>query len=132
MRSAPPGIAAIVQLIAAEKRPIVCMGIGKSGLVAAKLAATFSSLGTSAFFLNAAEAAHGDLGAIQTENVVILFSNSGATEEILRILPLLKARGCRLIGIVGRPDSPLGRSVEHRIVMDVRQDRKSTRLNSSH
>src|SRR3546814_12555535 len=61
MRSAPPGIAAIVQLIAAEKRLIVCMGIGKSGLVAAKLAATFSSLGTSAFFLNAAEAAHGDL-----------------------------------------------------------------------
>lgn len=121
--AAPPAeVAAIVELIAAQERPIVCVGIGKSGLVAAKLAATFSSLGTSAFFLNAAEAAHGDLGAIQTDNVVILFSNSGATEEILRILPLLKARRCRLIGVIGRPNSPLARAVEHLIVMDVQRE----------
>ncbi|TCM17753.1 arabinose-5-phosphate isomerase [Novosphingobium sp. PhB165] len=112
-------IPAIVALIAAQERPIVCLGIGKSGLVAAKVAATFSSLGTSAFFLNAAEAAHGDLGAVQTENVVLLFSNSGSTEEIMRILPILKARGCRLIGIIGRAESPLAHVVEHLIPMDV-------------
>ncbi|MDB5669050.1 MAG: KpsF/GutQ family sugar-phosphate isomerase [Alphaproteobacteria bacterium] len=109
----PPGIPEIVALIAAQDRPIVCLGMGKSGLVAAKLAATFSSLGTPAFFLNAGEAAHGDLGAVQTGNVAILFSNSGATEEILRILPLLKARSCRLIGIIGRSGSPLARAVDH-------------------
>lgn len=112
-------IPAIVDLIAAQERPIVCLGIGKSGLVAAKVAATFSSLGTSAFFLNAAEAAHGDLGAVQTENVVLLFSNSGSTEEIMRILPILKARKCRLIGVIGRAESPLAHVVEHLILMDL-------------
>ncbi|MBU3078667.1 KpsF/GutQ family sugar-phosphate isomerase [Sphingomonas quercus] len=113
-------IPAIVALVAAQERPIVCLGIGKSGLVAAKVAATFSSLGTSAFFLNAAEAAHGDLGAVQTENVVLLFSNSGTTEEIMRILPILKARRCRLIGIIGRAESPLAQVVEHCVLMNVR------------
>lgn len=108
----PSTITAIVTTIAAEERPIVCTGVGKSGLVAAKLAATFSSLGTPAFFLNAAEASHGDLGAVQTGNVVVMLSNSGATEEIMRILPLLKARECRLIGIIGRSESPLARSVD--------------------
>jgi len=112
-------IPAAVSLIAAQERPIVCLGIGKSGLVAAKVAATFSSLGTSAFFLNAAEAAHGDLGAVQTENVVLLFSNSGSTEEIMRILPILKARKCRLIGVIGRAESPLAHVVEHLIPMNI-------------
>lgn len=111
----PDCIPAVVDLIAGRSQPLTCLGMGKSGLVAAKVAATFSSLGTPAFFLNAAEAAHGDLGAVQDRNVVLLFSNSGTTEEILRILPLLKARGCALIGVVGRPDSPLGRAVDQLI-----------------
>lgn len=115
-------ICAAVDLIAAQERPIVCLGVGKSGLVAAKVAATFSSLGTSAFFLNAGEAAHGDLGAVQTENVVLLFSNSGSTEEIMRILPILKARGCRLIGIIGRAQSPLAQVVEHLILTSVESE----------
>jgi arabinose-5-phosphate isomerase len=118
----PAVVAEIVTLIAAEERPIVCTGVGKSGLVAAKLAATFSSLGTPAFFLNAAEASHGDLGAVQTGNVVILLSNSGATEEITRILPLLQARGCRLVGIIGRPDSPLARAVDYLIPAGVERE----------
>ncbi len=117
--SVPAGIDAIVRLIASQMRPIVCLGMGKSGLVAAKLAATFSSLGTPAFFLNAAEAAHGDLGAIQTGNLVILFSNSGTTDEILRILPLLKARDCTLVGVVGRSPSPLAGAVDHLILANV-------------
>lgn len=114
-----PAIDAIIALIAAVEQPIVCTGIGKSGLVAAKVAATFSSLGTPAFFLNAAEAAHGDLGAVQTGNVVLLFSNSGATEELLRILPLLKARDCKLIGIVGRPHTPLAQAADHLILASI-------------
>jgi arabinose-5-phosphate isomerase len=124
--SAPPAIDAIVALLATQDRPIVCCGMGKSGLVAAKAAATFSSLGTPAFFLNAAEAAHGDLGAVQTGNVVLLFSNSGATDEILRILPLLKARDCLLVGIIGRPESPLARAVAHLIPAPI--DREADHL----
>ncbi|MET0307521.1 MAG: KpsF/GutQ family sugar-phosphate isomerase [Sphingomonas sp.] len=111
----PANIPAIVALIAGQAQPLTCLGMGKSGLVAAKVAATFSSLGTPAFALNAAEAAHGDLGAVQDGNVVLLFSNSGTTDEIVRILPLLKARGCALIGVIGRPDSPLGRAVDQLI-----------------
>jgi arabinose-5-phosphate isomerase len=120
--AAGDGIGKIVDQLARQERPIVCLGIGKSGLVAAKVAATFSSLGTPAFFLNAAEAAHGDLGAVQTGNVVLLFSNSGSTEEILRILPVLKARQCRLIGIVGRAGSPLARAVDHLILAAVERE----------
>lgn len=108
----PPSLGDAVAVIAGHASPLTCLGMGKSGLIAAKVAATFSSLGTPAFALNAGEAAHGDLGAVQDGNVVLLFSNSGTTEEILRILPLLKARACVLIGVVGRPDSPLGRAVD--------------------
>lgn len=108
----PPALGDAVAVIAGQAGPLTCLGMGKSGLIAAKVAATFSSLGTPAFVLNAGEAAHGDLGAVQDGNVVLLFSNSGTTDEILRILPLLKARACLLIGVVGRADSPLGRAVD--------------------
>lgn len=109
----------VVTLIARQTRPIVLLGVGKSGHIAAKLAATFSSLGTAALFVNAAEAAHGDLGAVQSGNVVVILSNSGATDEIVRILPLLKARSCPLIGIIGRADSPLARAVDLLITAEV-------------
>ncbi len=108
----PPSLGDAVAVICGQASPLTCLGMGKSGLIAAKVAATFSSLGTPAFALNAAEAAHGDLGAVQDGNVVLLFSNSGTTDEILRILPVLKGRACVLIGVVGRPDSPLGRAVD--------------------
>ncbi|WP_244646305.1 KpsF/GutQ family sugar-phosphate isomerase [Sphingomonas sp. CFBP 8760] len=114
-RSIPDSVTAVVAAIAAQRRPIACLGVGKSGLVAAKVAATFSSLGTPAFFLNAAEAAHGDLGAVQDGSLVLLFSNSGTTDEIIRILPILRARNCTLIGVVGRADCPLARAVSHLI-----------------
>lgn len=113
------GIAEAVALIAEETHPITLTGIGKSGHIAAKIAATFSSLGTPAAFINAAEAAHGDLGAVAPGGVVILISNSGSTDEILRMLPLLKARGCTLVGIIGRGDSPLARAVDHLILAEI-------------
>lgn len=112
----------IVALLAADGPPVVCAGIGKSGLVAAKVAATFSSLGTPAFFLNAAEAAHGDLGAVQTGNVVLMFSNSGATEELMRILPLLRARDCRLVGVIGKAGTPLAEGVDHVIFATIARE----------
>jgi arabinose-5-phosphate isomerase len=115
----PEDVSETVDLLAESRQPILCIGIGKSGLVAAKVSASFSSLGTPAFFVNAAEAAHGDLGAIQPGSVVLLFSNSGSTQEILRILPSLKARGCVLIGIVGCSASPIGKMVNHLILAAV-------------
>jgi arabinose-5-phosphate isomerase len=118
----PACIGEVVTLIAAQKHPIVLLGVGKSGHIAAKLAATFSSLGTPALFLNAGEAAHGDLGAVQSGNLVLILSNSGATDEIVRVLPLLKARGCALVGIIGRSDSPLARAVDLLIPAEVAQE----------
>ncbi|KPP88473.1 SIS domain-containing protein [Erythrobacter sp. HL-111] len=118
--AAPPeGVADVVALLAAQRQPVILTGIGKSAHVAAKLAATFSSLGTPALFVNAAEAAHGDLGAIAAGSTVIALSNSGSTDEILRILPLLRARSCTLVGIVGRRDTPLARAVDHLIPAEV-------------
>lgn len=108
----PAAAAQAAELIASANRQVFCVGVGKSGLVAAKTAATLSSLGMPAFFLHAAEAAHGDLGCVGAGSIVLLFSNSGSTEEILRILPSLVARDCRIVGIVGRPDSPVARHVE--------------------
>jgi len=122
LRQPLAAIADTVALIARQERPIVLLGVGKSGHVAAKLAATFSSLGTAALFVNAAEAAHGDLGAVESGSVVVILSNSGATDEIVRIMPLLKARGCTLVGIIGRADSPLARAVDHLIPAEVERE----------
>jgi arabinose-5-phosphate isomerase len=122
LRQPLAAVSEAVALIARQTRPIVLTGVGKSGHVAAKLAATFSSLGTAALFVNAAEAAHGDLGAVEAGSVVILLSNSGATDEIVRIMPLLKARDCTLVGIIGRAASPLARAVDHLIAAEVERE----------
>jgi arabinose-5-phosphate isomerase len=111
--AAPPAtLGAVIARVAETPLPVLCCGMGKSGLVAAKTAATLSSLGTPAFPLSVADAAHGDLGAVLPGSLVLLFSNSGTTSEILRIVPGLKARGCTLIGMIGREASPLARAVD--------------------
>lgn len=112
-------IAQVTALLAAQTQPVVVTGIGKSGHIAAKIAATLSSLGTPALFLNAAEAAHGDLGAVQAGSVVIMLSNSGTTGEIIRLVPMLRARSCILVAIVGQEGSPLARAAEHTILAEV-------------
>jgi arabinose-5-phosphate isomerase len=108
----PAALGEAIELVARAAPPVLCCGVGKSGLVAAKIAATLSSLGTPAFPLSASDAAHGDLGAVLPGSVVLLFSHSGTTAEILRILPALRARSCKLVGFVGRAASPLGRGVD--------------------
>ncbi|MCB1961020.1 MAG: SIS domain-containing protein, partial [Rhodocyclaceae bacterium] len=97
---------AVALIIAAHGRVIVT-GIGKTGHVGRKLAATLASTGTPAYFVHAAEAAHGDLGMITADDVVIAVSNSGRSEELLMIVPLVKRQGARLIAITGNPASPL-------------------------
>ena len=94
------------ELLACRGR-VVCTGMGKSGHIATKIAATLSSTGTPAFFLHPGEASHGDLGMVKDDDIVLLLSNSGETEEILTIVPVLKRQGNRIIAMTGRPDSRL-------------------------
>lgn len=94
------------ELLACRGR-VVCTGMGKSGHIATKIAATLSSTGTPAYFLHPGEASHGDLGMVKDSDVVLLLSNSGETEEILTIVPALKRQGNRLIAMTGRPESRL-------------------------
>lgn len=88
---------------------VVVSGIGKSGHVGNKIASTFASTGTPAFFLHPAEAMHGDLGMIQPEDILLALSYSGESSELLAILPLLKRRGSRVIAVTGNPASSLAR-----------------------
>ncbi|ENO89215.1 KpsF/GutQ family sugar-phosphate isomerase [Thauera linaloolentis] len=101
-----------VELILRRRGRVIVTGIGKSGHIARKLAATLASTGTPAYFVHAAEAAHGDMGMITPEDVVIALSNSGTSEEVLTIVPLVKRQGARLISITGRPESPLAQQAD--------------------
>ena len=96
-----------LDLILQRRGRVIVTGIGKSGHIARKLAATLASTGTPAYFVHAAEAAHGDMGMITPEDVVIALSNSGTSEEVLTIVPLVKRQGAKLIAITGRPESAL-------------------------
>ncbi|HEY5523493.1 MAG TPA: KpsF/GutQ family sugar-phosphate isomerase [Desulfuromonadaceae bacterium] len=106
-----------VDLILGSSGRVIVSGMGKSGLVGQKIASTMASTGTPAFFLHPAEGIHGDLGMIMTGDVVIAISNSGETEEILRILPSVKRLGAHLIALIGNPASNLARSSD--VVLDV-------------
>jgi len=101
--------AAIDLLMSCTGRVIVT-GMGKSGIIARKLAATLSSTGTSATFLHPAEALHGDLGIVQRDDVVVALSSSGETEELVRLLEAIRRIGARLISITGRTESTLGQA----------------------
>ena len=89
---------------------VVVTGIGKAGLVARKISATLASTGTPSHFLHPAEAVHGDLGMLRADDVVLALSQSGETEEIVRLLPHLAARRVRIVALTGRPGSSLGRA----------------------
>jgi arabinose-5-phosphate isomerase len=91
---------------------VIVTGMGKSGIICRKIAATLSSTGTAAWFLHPAEAIHGDLGAIRQEDVVLALSHSGETEELVRLLESIRRIGARLIAITGDPGSTLGRAAD--------------------
>ena len=99
-----------VETVAAMKGRVVLSGMGKSGLVAQKISATFASTGTPSFFMHPAEALHGDLGMVMAEDSLLLLSNSGESEEILRLLPSLVRLGIPTASITSNPSSNLGRS----------------------
>ena len=101
---------------------VVVTGMGKSGHVGNKIAATLASTGTPSFFVHPGEASHGDLGMITRQDVVIAISNSGETAEILTILPLIKRMGAPLIAMTGRPGSTLAKSAEVHLDVSVAQE----------
>ena len=94
-----------VQIILDCKGKLIVTGVGKSGHIGAKIAATLSSTGTPAFFINPLDAFHGDLGVIPTADVVLAISNSGQTDELLRFVPYLESQGIAIIGMSGNPKS---------------------------
>ena len=148
--------AAACRLCLATVGRVIVTGMGKSGHIGGKIAATLASTGTPAFFVHPGEAGHGDLGMITSKDSVIAISHSGETVEIITILPLLKRLGLPLITITGHPESTLGAASTAALDTSVQEeacplnlaptastttalamgdalaDRKSTRLNSSH
>ena len=109
-------------LMLACRGRIVVSGMGKSGHVARKIAATLASTGTPAFFVHPAEASHGDLGMITPGDVMLALSNSGETDELLTILPLVKRMGVSTIAMTGKPESRLARLAEIHLDVSVRQE----------
>ncbi len=101
---------------------IVVLGMGKSGHIGGKIAATLASTGTPAFFVHPAEASHGDMGMITAQDVVVALSNSGETDEILTLLPLIKRQGVPLIALTGNPDSTLAQTADVHIDVSVLQE----------
>lgn len=114
-------VAACTHMLACEGRVIV-IGMGKSGHIAGKIAATLASTGTPAFFVHPGEAVHGDLGMITSKDVVIALSNSGETSEILTIIPIIKRLGIPLIAMTGLLKSTLAKEATHTIDVSVEQE----------
>lgn len=116
----------IVDLIFSSKGKLVVMGIGKTGIIGHKIASSFASTGTPAIFVNAAEAVHGDLGMISGTDIVMLVSNSGATNEILNVVSPLHALGCTLIAMTGDVESKLAKMCDY--VLSIHVDREACPL----
>ena len=116
-----------LELIYSSKGKLVVTGIGKSGIIGKKIAATMASTGTLAIFMNFAEGLHGDLGMIDSEDVVLAISNSGNSDEVLSILPSIKKIGAKLIAMTGNPSSSLAQ--ESDVVLDIRVDQEACPMN---
>jgi len=114
--------AAVVREIDSQTSPFIITGLGKSGIIGSKIAATFSSIGIPALFLHAAEAIHGDLGVIKKKSLVMALSNSGQTEELIKILPHLSRRGCTLVGMTGNTKSTLAERSDYVLDTKVREE----------
>jgi arabinose-5-phosphate isomerase len=116
-----------VRRVLAVRGRVVVMGMGKSGHVGRKIAATLASTGTPAMFVHPAEASHGDLGMIKAVDLVLAISNSGEVEELTTILPVVKRQGVPLIAMTGRPDSTLARHAD--VVLDSGVEKEACPLN---
>jgi arabinose-5-phosphate isomerase len=111
-----------VELLHDCKGRIVVSGIGKSGHIARKIAATFASTGSPAFFVHPAEASHGDLGMVTRDDVFVALSNSGETEELLTIVPIVKRTGAKLIALTGAPHSSIAKLADAHLDTSVEKE----------
>ncbi len=109
----------VIEVLHACQGKVVMMGIGKTGIIAHKMAASFASTGTPSIFVNAAEAVHGDLGMLSANDVAILVSNSGTTNEILNIIDPLRRLGCTIVAMTGNLDSPLAQRADYALSIHV-------------
>lgn len=109
----------VIEVLHACQGKVVMMGIGKTGIIAHKMAASFASTGTPSIFVNAAEAVHGDLGMLSANDVAILVSNSGETNEILNIIDPLRRLGCTIVAMTGNLDSPLAQRADYALSIHV-------------
>ncbi len=123
----PSQVERVVDLLAKCKGKVVILGVGKSGIIAQKIAATMTSVGTAALYLHPSDALHGGLGIVQSEDVVIVLSNSGETDEIVAMLPYLQNRHVKIVAIVGNVNSTLARKAE--AVLDASVDQEACPLN---
>ena len=127
MRDRLEGVTADALVLAVEllhgcKGRIVVSGIGKSGHIARKIAATFASTGSPAFFVHPAEASHGDLGMVTRDDVFVALSNSGETDELLTIVPIVKRTGAKLIALTGAPNSSLAKLADAHLDTSVEKE----------
>jgi arabinose-5-phosphate isomerase len=120
-------VAHVVDLLAKCKGKIVVVGVGKSGIIAQKIAATMTSTGSAALHLHPSDALHGGIGIINAEDVVMILSNSGETDEILGLMPALKRRGVPIIALLGNLQSSLARQAD--AVIDASVDQEAGPLN---
>lgn len=112
----------VVRMINRCQGRVIITGMGKSGIIARKIAASFASVGIPSFFLHAAEAGHGDMGVVLKKDVLVALSNSGETDEILRILPPLKKRGVKILSLVGNLSSTLAKQSDVSLYTGVKKE----------
>lgn len=127
LKRVQPAFSQVVDRILDSRGKVVLVGLGKSGLVARKIAATFNSTGTSAVFLNAGEALHGDVGVVSEGDVAIMISNSGTTVELVKMVPVLRRLKATLIGIYGKTNTSLAQNMD--LVLDASVDKEACPLN---
>lgn len=113
---------AVVQAILANKGKVIVIGIGKSGLISKKIAATLSSTGTPSFFLHPGDAFHGDLGIVGEQDPVILISYSGETDEVLKVIPFLKWNKNLIISLTGNPNSTIAKNSDHHLNINITRE----------
>src|SRR6267142_2313384 len=106
----------VVEAVVQAGQKVIFSGVGKSAHIAQKLTGTFNSTGVPSCFLDATQALHGDLGLCAPGDLAILLSNSGATAEMLRLLPLFEKFGLKTVALTGSPDSELGRGADFRLI----------------
>lgn len=117
----------VVDSILKSKGKVVITGVGKSGIIGKKIAATLASTGTLAVFMNSAEGLHGDLGMINKNDIVIAISNSGNSDEVISIIPSIKKIGATLIAMTGNPNSRLGKEAD--AILDIGVEKEGCPLN---